>query len=76
MKFDTHLFWKHEQCKDVFFRVTSIAFDDNGKDAFLHGSWCTQGVSLWFFTVQARIKITPEHYPKWKPYEPRGKLKL
>lgn len=78
MKFDMHEFWKHEECLDVFFKPTSIAFDDNGKDAILHGSWLTQGTDLWFFIFvpRARIKITPNQYGRWKPYTPRGRIKL
>lgn len=78
MKFDMHEFWKHEECRDVFFKPTSIAFDDNGKDAILHGSWLTQGVERWFFIFvpRARIKIPPHQYDRWKPYAPRGVIKL
>lgn len=73
-----HEFWKHEACLDVFFKPKSIAFDDNGKDAILHGHWLTQGADTWFFAPvpTARIKITPDEYGRWKPYEPKGRITL
>ena len=76
MKFDMHKYWKHEDCLDVFFCVNHCVFDDNGKDAFLRGTWCTQMLFGWGFTVGDRIKVTPKNYPKWKPYEPKGQVYL
>lgn len=78
MKFDMHEFWKHENCSDVFFKPKSVVFDDDGRNAILHGHWLTQGYETWFFAPvpTARIKITPEQYPKWKPYTPIGHIKL
>lgn len=76
MKFDTHQYWKHVRALDVFFSVNHVSFDDNGRDAILHGCWCTQGVDTWFFTHQDRIKITPHEYDNWMRYEPRGRITL
>lgn len=76
MKFDLHKYWRHENSLDVFFSVRTVSFDDDGKNAILHGTWCTQALTRWFFTKQDRIKITPDQYPKWKRYEPRGNIKL
>jgi hypothetical protein len=76
LKFDLHKYWRHENARDVFISVNSVVFDDDGRNAILRGTWCTQAVECWFFTVQARFKITPEQYPKWRPYEPRGRVKL
>lgn len=63
---------------DVFFKPTSIAFDDDGRNAILWGSWLTQGVERWFFApvAKSRIKIPPDQYDRWRPYVPRGKILL
>lgn len=71
-----HKFWKHAKCKDVFFSVRTVAFDENGKDAILHGTWCTQTPTRWFFIEDDRLMIRPEEYSNWKCYEPKGKIKL
>lgn len=78
MKFDMHKCWRHVRSSDVFFSVKSVSFDDNGKDAILHGHWCTQAIHQWFFigVPTARIKVTPVEYDNWKPYEPVGRIKL
>lgn len=76
MKFDMHKFWKHQDCKDVFISVRSVAFDDDGRNAIVWAPWFIQGTSgYWSATLEDRIKITPEHYDKWKPYEPVGKYR-
>lgn len=75
MKFDMHQYWKHERCRDVFFSVRQAVFDDDGRNAILRGCWLTQGVEVWLFTVEDRIKITPENYGKWHPYVPKGRFK-
>jgi hypothetical protein len=77
MKFDMHRFWRHENFRDVFFEPTTVSFDDDGRNAILHGKWLTQGSGRWFYTpvLTARIKITPEQYNSWKAYTPRGILK-
>lgn len=73
-----HEFWKHEACVDVFFKPNSVAFDDDGRNAILWGSWLTQGVETWFFAPvsKARIKIPPHEYGRWHPYTPRGRITL
>ncbi len=76
MKFDRHRFWRHTRAMDIFFSVNSVAFDDNGKDAILHGTWCTQGQTKWFYMISARIKVTPSEYDNWNPYTPVGSLTL
>lgn len=77
MKFDTHPYWKHDNCRDVFIAVTGVSFDDNGKDAFLWITWMTQGTaSYWSTGENDRIKVTSEHYGKWKYYEPKGEYRF
>lgn len=76
MKFDGHDYWKHDNCTDVFISVNSVAFDDDGRNAVLWVTWCTQGIFNWWFTVTGRIIIRPEHYDRWKRYEPKGDPKL
>lgn len=76
MKFDMHLYWKHEECVDVFISVNHVVFDDDGRNSILRGHWCTQTPNHWFFTIQDRIKITDEQYSKWHRYEPKGEIRL
>lgn len=74
MKFDLHLFWKHENCIDIFFNPHSVY--DNSKNAILIGDWYVQGIhNYWLCQDSDIIKINPENYPKWKPYTPKGGLK-
>jgi len=79
MKFDRRrsgtIYWKHENCIDVFFCVSKVSFDDDGRKAVLKGTWCTQAVGCWFFTVPARLVIRQE-YDRWKPYTPFGQPRL
>lgn len=76
MKFDKHNDWKHKNCLDVFFRVRKVAFDDDGKNAILHGCWMCQGVEKYWFIVPDRIKIEPDQYDNWIEYQPKGQLTL
>jgi len=77
MKFDRHEYWKHENGMDCFIKIIGVAFDDNGKDAIVNACWMTQGREcFWFASPSHRIKIDPDNYDKWHPYEPIGKLKL
>lgn len=76
MKFeDLHRYWKHDNCLDVFFAISSVVSDD-GIKAELFGCWCTQGIDNWWFTIDDRIKIKPEQYDSWKGYTPKGIVKL
>lgn len=75
-KFEKHKYWKHKNCLDVFICVTSEVFDENGKDAILRATWCTQFQNGWGFTVADRVKITPKEYKNWEPYTPKGKIYL
>lgn len=76
MKFDRHKYWKHNAMIDVFFCVSKVSFDDDGKKAVLKGTWCTQGVEGWWFTVPDRLMIRPPHYERWEKYYPKGKPRL
>lgn len=76
MKFDTHKYWKHRDCVDVFFAVNHCSFDDDGRNALLHGTWCTQMMFGWGFTVRDRVVVKPVQYDKWEPYEPKGRVYL
>lgn len=69
------IYFKHDNCLDVFFAVNKVSFDDDGRKAVLKGTWCTQGVERWWFTCPARIVIRKE-YDKWEPYTPKGMPKL
>lgn len=73
MKFDQHRFWKHENSIDCFYGITSVAFDDDGKNAVLWGSWWTQGVERHRPVSSERLKIDSRNYDLWKEYEPKGK---
>ena len=73
MKFDTHEYWKHDNCTDVFFKPTD--FSDNGENIVLSGYWLTQGVHSYWFTIYDMIQITPENYAKWHPYRPQGSVR-
>lgn len=76
MKFDMHLYWKHEKCKDVFFCASKVRFDDDCVNVILSGTWCTQGTAGWWFTEDDKIKVTPEQYDLWKKYTPKGRVRL
>lgn len=76
MKFDQYKYWKHRECFDVFIAVRSVAFDDDGKNAILHVTWCTQTNEHWFFTIADRLKIVPGEYDNWLRYTPEGSPKL
>lgn len=73
MKFDSdNKFWKHKNCTDVFFKVKSVTFDDDGKHAVLWGFWMIQGLeSFWCATEFERLPIKPEQYDNWEPYTPK-----
>lgn len=76
MKFDKAKYWRHDYARDVFFCVNKVVFDDDGRTAILRGTWATQTPVSWFFTVHDRIIIRPEQYERWRPYEPKGKIRL
>ena len=72
MKFDHHIYFKHENCVDVFFMVTTVSFDDDGRNAIIWGYWMVQGIfNYWCCSNLDRIKISPDQYDKWKSYTPK-----
>ncbi len=64
-------YWKHKNCIDVFFYAT-WSFSDGVND-IVNGTWATQGVNSWWFTVDDQIVIKPEQVSNWIPYTPKGK---
>lgn len=75
-KFETKTYWKHDDCLDVFIYVYAIEFDD-GEIAKLRISWLTQGSEIYFYNSSSEsVLINSLNYSKWKPYTPKGKLKL
>lgn len=76
MKFDNNPYWKHKNCLDVFFNVSSTARVTYGKNIILYGTWCTQGTESWWFTISDRLNIRPDQYENWDSYEPKGRMKL
>ena len=72
MKFGNHKYWRHQNAMDVFFCISSVAFDDDGKNAILNGWWCTQGLDGWWHTVFTTLKIKPDQYDAWYSYTPYG----
>lgn len=74
MKFSRAKYWKHKDCMNVFFSAYRVQYDD-GKKAVLKGTWCTQGMHNWWFTVPYKLTIR-EQYDNWMPYAPKGDPKL
>ena len=73
-KFYMHVYFKHTNCKDVFFAVERVSKDENGK-AIVYGCWMIQGVEkYWPATFIERLGIGPKQYFNWRPYEPVGEL--
>lgn len=76
MKFENHQFWKHDDCLDVFISVYGVDFD-SGTVAKIRASWLTQGHEIYFYNSTSDfILVNSLNYEKWKPYIPKGKLKL
>lgn len=76
MKFDEHKYWKHDDCMDVFILVTGVDLDAD-KNTILWCTWLTQGLEgYWCADPGDRIVIKPNHYDKWKPYEPKGQCRF
>lgn len=71
-KFESYDCWKHDNCIDVFFCVSSVV-QDTGKAAILLGYWMTQGQEhYWCCSDLDRIRVAPEQYKFWQKYEPGG----
>lgn len=77
MKFSSYKFWKHSDCLNAFVKIDEVVFD-SGDHAILNVVWCNQQVESWFFigAGRNRIVVKREHYDKWNPYQPVGKIKL
>jgi len=74
MKFENYDCWKHKNCLDAFFVVSSIVQDDKNC-AILNGNWAVQGVeSCWFASNICRIFIKDDQYDAWRRYEPKGRF--
>lgn len=74
MTFDNNEYWKHDDCTDAFFKIVSVAFDDDDAHTRLYGHWMIQGIhNYWCASEMQPISIKPKDYDKWKPYEPKGK---
>lgn len=72
-KFDSHIFWKHENCVDVFLRIYSSSFSLTGDTILVQGSWKVQGLdNHWYCSYTELITITAQQYDKWIPYAPKG----
>ncbi len=71
-KFESSIYWKHNNCMDVFFYIISVK-KDNGIEATLQGYWMIQGtVGYWTASHRDRINIGPKQYHNWRQYEPSG----
>lgn len=60
---------------DTFFQVVKCQYEDQ-KRAKLKVVWCVQGVHSWWFAVHDKVTITADQFNNWKPYQPKGDLRL
>ena len=67
-------FWRNKNFVDVFFSVTDVSVKK--KHTVIYGTWCTQGVESWWFTVPAKLSIKREDLSMWVEYVPKGRVKL
>lgn len=76
MKFEEETYWKHVRNVDAFIRVCTCEEAPNG-GAVLRANWMIQGnESYWFASSREFFFISPKDVDDWKPFEPKGPLKL
>lgn len=75
MKFVDGYEFKHNNCRDVFIRVTSVVVD-SGQAAIVWAYWMIQGIDgYWYASEPQRIMVRMNQYDNWKFYQPNGEVR-